>query len=740
MSVPDSTTTVLPDSYCTSGSSPTIDDVIHLPGIQPCHGPVIPGLTVGYRVVGPAGGPVVLVMGGISADRAVAEGDDHRGWWSKVVGPDPDFVLDTTAVRILSFDYLAGRGDTEPAGAALGAVTTRDQARTALALLDYLNIESISAVGCSYGGMVALALAELAPERVTRLVAIGAAHRSQVMATALRSIQRRIVRLTCGGSQDTAGLALARGLAMTSYRSAAEFEERFGGQPLVTGEVARFEVEDYLEARGNRFAQEFNSHSFLRLSQSLDLHQVDPSRITADCTLVAADSDSLVPAWLVSQTANQLACNATMVTISSRYGHDAFLKEADQLRPIVQSALQLAPQRDEGGSSPGPDLSLESATAAVRAGVASDRGHGAVMPPLYLSSNFRFEKLGSTPAYDYTRSGNPTRDLLGGAIAELEGGVAGIVTSSGMAALATVIQLLKPGDLLVAPHDCYGGSQRLLRAWAARQSCQIEFADLTATECLGQTLQRNPAMVLVETPSNPLLRITDLAAVATAARAAGATVVVDNTFLSPIWQRPLSWGADVVIHSTTKFLNGHSDVVGGAIVARDQGLAEELAWWGNCLGLTAAPFDCYMTLRGIRTLHARLALHASNTRSVVDLLVDHPAVRRVHYPGLPAHPGHAIAARQQVGFGSLVSFELADLEAVSSLTRELKLFTLAESLGGVESLIAHPASMTHASMDPEERRLAGIPDNLVRLSVGIEDPEDLVADLQNGLATVGGVR
>lgn len=386
-------------------------------------------------------------------------------------------------------------------------------------------------------------------------------------------------------------------------------------------------------------------------------------------------------------------------------------------------------------------------TNAVRAGICSDREHGAVVPPIHLSSTFSFEGFGVKRPYDYTRSGNPTRDLLGAAIAELEGASGGVITSSGMSAITTVLQLVRPGDLILATHDCYGGTHRLLTHLSRRGLFDVEFVDLGAWgagEGIGSResevgdATRSPRLVWIETPSNPLLRITDIGAVAAKAHALRALVVADNTFLSPAWQRPLEHGADIVVHSTTKYLNGHSDVVGGAVVARDASLVEELGWWANCLGVTGAPFDSYLTLRGIRTLHARTRIHEENAVEVVAALGAHPAVERVWYPGLRSHPGHEIAALQQLGFGAMVSFELRGGElAVRHFLDGLRCFTLAESLGGVESLVAHPATMTHASMDAEARTFAGISDSLLRLSVGIESAEDLVADIEAGLGRSG---
>jgi len=371
------------------------------------------------------------------------------------------------------------------------------------------------------------------------------------------------------------------------------------------------------------------------------------------------------------------------------------------------------------------------ATTAVRCGLATDLHHGGVMPPIHLSANFTFAGFGEKRAYDYTRSGNPTRDLLAGALAELEGGATAVVTSSGMSAITLVLHLLSPGDRIVAAHDAYGGTWRLLDAYRRRGLLEVELVDLTDPVARRAALLRPARLVWVETPSNPLLRITDIAAVVREAR--GALVAVDNTFCSPALQRPLAHGADLVVHSTTKYLNGHSDVVGGAVVARDPAVGADLAWWANCLGLTGAPFDSWLTLRGLRTLSARMAHHLRNAEVIAHALREHPAVRRVHWPGFADHPGHSLARQQQEGFGAIVSFELQDASAAPRLLERLRCFSLAESLGGVESLVAHPATMTHASMSPEARATAGISDRLLRLSVGIEDPRDLVADLNRAL-------
>ena len=383
------------------------------------------------------------------------------------------------------------------------------------------------------------------------------------------------------------------------------------------------------------------------------------------------------------------------------------------------------------------DQIADAQTRAVRAGLESDEVTGAVVPPIHLSSTYAFRGYGDKRAYDYSRSGNPTRDLLGNALAELEAGAGGVITGSGMGAISLVGHLLNVGARIVAPHDCYGGTYRLFAAWQRRGELQIEFVDYGNQAALRSALSQPAALVWIETPSNPLLRITDIAAVAALAKQAGALVVVDNTFLSPAWQQPLRLGADIVVHSTTKYINGHSDVVGGAVVAKTRELHEQLAWWANCLGLTGSPFDSFLTLRGLRTLHARLAIHGRNAQALAEWLTQQAAVNRVWYPGLPAHAGHAVAARQQNAFGAIISFELkGGIPAVKQFIAGLCFFSLAESLGGVESLVAHPASMTHAAMDEAARRAAGLTDGLLRLSVGIEGLADLQADLAAGLARI----
>jgi cystathionine gamma-synthase len=327
--------------------------------------------------------------------------------------------------------------------------------------------------------------------------------------------------------------------------------------------------------------------------------------------------------------------------------------------------------------------------------------------------------------------------MLADTLAKLEGGAGAVVVSSGMAAIDLVLSQSRPDDLIVAPHDCYGGTHRLLAMRRDRGQFNVAFVDQSDGRLLTSTLKRSPSLVLIETPSNPLMRVVDIRAIALQAKAVGAKVAVDNTFLSPALQRPIALGADFVIHSTTKYLNGHSDIVGGAVIAADKVDVEALSAWANITGVTGAPFDAYLTLRGLRTLFPRIERQQATAAAVAAFLDRHPLVSAVHYPGLTSHPGHAIAKAQQLGFGAMLSFELAGgVEAVRRLVETVEVFTLAESLGGVESLVAHPATMTHSGMTAEARRAAGITDSLLRLSIGLEAEADLIADLGSALTAV----
>lgn len=380
------------------------------------------------------------------------------------------------------------------------------------------------------------------------------------------------------------------------------------------------------------------------------------------------------------------------------------------------------------------DEPLRPETIAAAHGVASDAAFGAVAPPLYLSSNYAFSGFEQPGRYDYGRAGNPTRDLLANALARLEGGAGAVVTASGMAALDLLVSQLPAGSGLLAPHDCYGGTMRLLKARAGLGQLALRFVDQRDSAAVGAALDAKPALMLIETPSNPLLRVVDLAALSAQAKRAGVRVAVDNTFLSPAFQRPIMLGADYVLHSTTKFLNGHSDVIGGAVIAADADAAKSLSQWANITGCGGSPFDSWLTLRGLRTLYPRLHQQQLSAMVIAEMLERHDGVCKVHYPGLASHPDHGLASRQQQGFGAMLSFELAEgRTAAQQWIEKLRVFTFAESLGGVESLVAHPETMTHADMGEAARRLAGIGPGLIRLSVGLEAEQDLVADLKHAL-------
>jgi len=379
-------------------------------------------------------------------------------------------------------------------------------------------------------------------------------------------------------------------------------------------------------------------------------------------------------------------------------------------------------------------MDLDPETTLTLAGQDLDDTFNSVVPPLYQSAIFQFEDVGETKGFDYTRSGNPTRDALEDTLADLDGGTGAVACATGMAAVSTVTALLGADAHLICAHDCYGGTERLFSHLADQGKLSVSYKDLSDRDALADAVRPETEALWVETPSNPLLRIVDLEALSEFADAHDLLLIVDNTFLSPLLQRPLDYGADLVAYSTTKYLNGHSDVVGGAIIARTEALAEELDFTANAHGTVAAPFDSWLVQRGAKTLPVRLRQHETNARAIAHFLDDHPHVERVCYPGLRDHPGHEIARKQQNGYGGMVSFFVDDDQVdVKEVLRSTQVFALAESLGGVESLIEHPATMSHASMAPEQREEAGITDSLLRLSVGIESTDDLRTDLDQAL-------
>jgi cystathionine gamma-lyase/cystathionine beta-lyase/cystathionine gamma-lyase/homocysteine desulfhydrase len=377
------------------------------------------------------------------------------------------------------------------------------------------------------------------------------------------------------------------------------------------------------------------------------------------------------------------------------------------------------------------------ATTAIHAGQEPDSAAGAVSIPIYQTSTYAQQGLGKHKGFEYARTGNPTRLALERNLAALEGAQFGYAFASGMAAIDATLRLVKAGDHVIVSDNTYGGTNRLFKRVLANYGIEFEFVDTSDVTNVEAAIKDNTRMVFVETPTNPVMIVTDLKAVADVAHAGGARVVCDNTFMSPYLQRPLEFGVDIVVHSTTKFLNGHSDGIGGAVVLNNEDDANWIAFIQNSAGAILSPFDSWLVMRGTKTLALRMEQHDKSGRAVAAFLEDHPKVLKIYYPGSKSHKQHDLASRQQKGFGSMVSFDVGSLEAARTVLESVKLCTLAESLGGVESLVCHPATMTHASVAPEVRERLGITDGLVRISVGIEDTDDIIADIDQALDKVG---
>ena len=375
-------------------------------------------------------------------------------------------------------------------------------------------------------------------------------------------------------------------------------------------------------------------------------------------------------------------------------------------------------------------------TRAIHDGQTPDPVTGAVNVPIYASSTYVQEEIGKNKGYEYSRVSNPTRTALETNFASLEGGTSGHVFASGMAAITALCTMMKSGDHIVCSDNMYGGTTRLFDQVLARYGLEFTYVDTSQAENVDRAIRPETKLVHIETPTNPMMALTDIGAVAEICHRHGVELSVDNTFMSPYFQRPLEWGADIVMHSTTKFLNGHSDGLGGVLIGTKPEHAETFAYVQKCTGGILSPFECWLLLRGVKTLAVRMRQHDANGRKVADWLNAHSKVQKVFYPGLADHPQHALAVRQMSGFGSMLSFELGSLAAANRMLKKLRLCSLAESLGGVETLISHPASMTHAAIGEAGRRKLGITDGLVRISVGIEDVEDILADLEQGLAAV----
>ena len=376
------------------------------------------------------------------------------------------------------------------------------------------------------------------------------------------------------------------------------------------------------------------------------------------------------------------------------------------------------------------------ATRAIHDGQQPDPLTGAVNVPIYLSSTYVQQGIGEHKGYEYSRVSNPTRDRLEENLASLEGGVASRVFGSGMAAINAITSMLKSGDHVVCGNDLYGGTPRLFNQVLTAFGLEFSYVDTSDAKNVEKALRKNTRMVYVETPTNPLMRLSDLQEIAKICRRNKAELIVDNTFMSPYFQQPLALGADMVVHSTTKFLNGHSDGLGGVVVCSTQDQADKLAFLQKCAGAILSPFECWMMLRGVKTLAARMEIHDRNGRAVADFLANHKKVKKVFYPGLADHPQHELAKRQMSGFGSMITFETGSLKNANRMLKKLQVCSLGESLGGVETLISHPATMTHAALGEKGRKAIGLTDGLVRISVGIEDLQDILNDLEMGLAAI----
>ena len=378
---------------------------------------------------------------------------------------------------------------------------------------------------------------------------------------------------------------------------------------------------------------------------------------------------------------------------------------------------------------------LNKETIASKAGVGSDQQHGAIVPPLYLTSNFIFDELGKEQPYEYTRQRNPTRDHLIKALSDLESGIGGEILSSGMAAVSLITNILDLKSKVILPHDCYGGTFRLFSSLAEKGILDVHFVNQGEESFSNQAIDKiNPDLIWIETPSNPLLQAVDIRQISKKAKACNSLVAVDNTFLSPSLQNPLKLGADIVMHSTTKYINGHSDVIGGAVITDDEAILSKLKFWANNLGITGSPFDSYLSLRGLRTLSIRMEKHEKNATAIVDLLLKNPNVGSIYYPGLPNHPSHEIAKKQQSGFGGMLSFELNDgLSGVKTFLKKMELLPFAGSLGGFESLVSHPYTMTHGILSPEQKKEIGISESLIRISAGLENTDDLIEAFKSAL-------
>lgn len=725
-------------------------------------GRVLDNATLAYETWGSLnedGDNAILVTHALTGSAHAASGceSNEAGWWEFLIGPGK--TLDTTKYFVICINTLGGcSGSTGPSSIdertgrrfkmSFPIVTIRDMVRSQKKIIDYLGVKQLNAVmGGSMGGMQALEWGALYPDHVDTVISFAAPGRAYPQSIAFRKSQRKAIMMDpdwLGGDYyDKAypknGIELARMMGVISYRSEEEFAQRFG-RNHENGNIfdltSRFEVEKYLEYQGQKLMDHFDPNTYLYLSKAMDLHDLGYGyrsyeegvrRITCNLVMVGLSSDLLFPIHQQKEVVDILRMtnkNVRYEEIDTIHGHDAFLLEQEQINTLVRAAL----------SSNKKEETMRFQTKLIHAGISPDPATGALITPIYQTTTFAFDDIGVNKGYDYSRTGNPTRRVLEENLAALEDGKHAVALPTGMSAETTILSLFKSGDHIICGNDVYGGTVRLFNYLSNHFGLNVTFSPMTQPEELISLIGTKTKAIWVETPSNPLLNVVDMEILSRIARKHNLLLIVDNTFLSPYFQQPLAWGADIVIHSTTKFLSGHNDGLGGAIICNDDELAEQLAFTANALGNAQGAFDSWLILRGIKTLALRMKEHEKNASKVAEFLSRHPGVTRVYYPGLESHPNQHIVRKQMTGCGGIVSFELKDgLEKANQVMRNTNLFYIAESFGGVESLIEHPKTMSHASMTAAEQQAAGMTDGLLRLSLGLEDWQDLIDDLSEAL-------
>jgi homoserine O-acetyltransferase len=677
------------------------------------------------------GANVVLVEHALTGSSRAAE------WWPGIVGDGA--LFDTRDWCVVGVNALGScYGSTGPGshlnnGEGFPRITVSDIVRAEQRALSRLGIERIAlTIGGSLGGMRALQWALDAPDRVGRAIMLGAHDHHSAMGVALNAVQREALAL-----HSTRGLRLARKIAMLSYKSEELFNARHGRRRDRRGKDC-FDVEGYLEHQADRFEARMDPASYAVLTHAMDSFDVRDriaERTSPALVFAGISSDWLFRPQEVRAAAERFAArgfDAGYCELASDHGHDAFLAEPRALRALLEPIVHpRQPNGDGRQSRRKPALGFS--TRAVWSGQEACTATGATIVPVYQTATFTLPEIGVTKGFDYSRTRNPTRSALEQQLAALEDGEFASAFASGMAAVAAATSLLSSGDHVIATRDIYGGTHRFFTQVLPRYGIEVTFVDTSDVEATWAAAKPATRLLWLETPSNPTLRLCDVDELSRR-KPPGVLVVVDNTFASPFLQQPLALGADLIVHSTTKYIGGHSDTIGGAVVTNDRAIADAIAFHQNCAGAVPGPWDAYLTLRGAKTLSLRMNRHSSNAQSIAEFLARREDIETVHYPGLRAHPQHELAIRQMRAFGGIVSFRAkGGIDRARAIATSTQIFGLAVSLGGVESLICSPATMTHASLTPNERLELGIPDDLLRLSVGIEEVEDLLADLQSTL-------